>query len=177
MTVTYSLFTPTMTGHFYQFFLYVARKPNPFEMAQWSSVPIAFVTAQQACRLVCRHWPPGPALFSPALKAFADDGRCTASLMHWVQGQTGSSAHNHYGRPHPIPIAFPLTGGKRSHGAYHCGWDKFSRNGWEDGEGSPLTLIWANGTPPASYNNIPTEKGFLDDRAALPVSDRKQWIN
>lgn len=34
-----------------------------------------------------------------------------ASLMHWVQGQAGSSAHNHNGRPHPIPIAFPLTKG------------------------------------------------------------------
>lgn len=29
-----------------------------------------------------------------------------------MQGQTGSSAHNHNGWPHPIPIAFPLTGGK-----------------------------------------------------------------
>lgn len=28
-----------------------------------------------------------------------------------MRGQTGSSAHNHNGRSHPIPIAFPFTGG------------------------------------------------------------------
>lgn len=67
--------------------------------------------------------------------------------------------------------------GGRSRGAYYCGWNKFSRNGREDGKGSPLTLIWANDTAPASYNNIPAEKWFLDDRAAEHASDRRQWIN
>lgn len=80
------------------------------------------------------------------------------SLAHapGVQGQTGSSAHNHNGRPHPIPIAFPFTESReRSCGAYYCGWGKFSRNGRGDGKGSPLTLICENNTVPA-----PTEKWF-----------------
>lgn len=101
---------------------YAERKRNPFETAWWSSPPIASVTAQQACCCcpLCGDRsdpphpgpPPLPHLFSAALKAFAWRW-VLHGLTHapgGLQGQTGSSAHNHNGRPHPIPIAFPLTG-------------------------------------------------------------------
>lgn len=109
MTRTHFVFTPTASKGFRTILLHVEKKSNQFEMPRRSPVPIAFVTARQACRLVSRRRPHGPALFPSSL---ADDGLCMASLMHRVQGQTGSSAHNHNGWPHPIPIAFPLTGGK-----------------------------------------------------------------
>lgn len=121
--------------------------------------------------------PPGPALFSSALKANAGNGHRMASPMHRAQGQTGSSAHNHNGRPHPIPIAFPLTG-ERSRGAYYCGWDKFSWNGKGDGKSSPLTLIWANDTARASYNNTTdtAEKWLLDGRAGPSMTEDSELI-
>lgn len=141
--------------------LHVERKHNPFEMAWRSSLPIALVTAQQSVPPCVATLTPrtGP-LFSAAPKAFADEERRAASLMHRAQEQTGSSAHNHNGRPHPIPIAFLLTGGERSRGAYYCGWGKFSWNGRGDGKGSPLTLIWANNTHASSLWTSSPKNGF-----------------
>lgn len=170
------MFTPTVTKAFSQFQPHVEKRLNPFEMAQRSRVPIAFVTAQQANRLVSGRRPPGPALFSPAWKAFADDGLCTASLMHWVQGQTGSSAHNHNGWPHPIPIAFPHKGEEAKDPVVHItvAETNLAEMEGEMEKGSPLILIWANNTAPALYNNMAIEKWFLDDRAAGPPSDSRQ---
>lgn len=105
---------------------------------------------------------PGPALASSPLKASAAIGHRTASLTHRVQGQTGSFAHNHGGRPHPIPIAFLLHGEKSPTVHITVAETNSAEMEGEMGKGSPLTLIRANDTAPAFHNNTPEEKQFLD---------------
>lgn len=149
-TATFSVFTPTTQGFFWQFLSTLKR--SRIHLKRRGDLPFRLHWSQLAKRAALRgHSDP---LDLPLCRPWALHGVTHAP---GAQGQTGSSAHNHNGRSHPIPIAFPFTGGRRerSCGAYYCGWGKFSWNGRGDGKGSPLTLIWENNTAPA-----PTEKQF-----------------
>ncbi len=137
---------------FLPIFLYAERKHNPFEMV-W--------------RFFYRlHW--SQLSKRAALCGDSDPTDLPSSLLHWKSLQTMSIAWPHSctgckGRQvhlHTITtdgrIPFQLhfrSRGERSRGAYYCGWGKFSWNGRGDGKGSPLTLIWANNTAPASYEH------------------------
>jgi len=155
MTAAYFLCIPTVTGVFLPIF-HVERKSNPSEMAWRSSVLIAFATAQQMCCLV---WP----LDQPSSPLHREPSQPMG--IAWPHSCTGCKARQVH--LHTITtdgrIPFQLhfrSRGKKSRGAYYCGWDKFSWNGRGDGKGSPLTLIWANDTVPASYNNTPRKNSF-----------------
>lgn len=176
MTATYSVFIATMTKGFSQF--YSMLKRSLFHLKWRGDLLYRLHSSQLNKRTaLCQDGD------LPDLASFLLHGKPLHTMgFAWPPSWTGckgKQVHLHTitmdGRI-PFQLHFRLRG-ERSRGAYYCGWNKFSRNGRGDGKGSPLTLIWANDTAPASYNNIPTEKCFLDDRAAVHASDSRQWIN
>lgn len=166
MTATFSVFMPTMTRGFCQFSLPMLKGSvihskrrgdllHRLHRSRLSKRAAAAPCVETGVTLPILDRPPLPHLFSAALKAFAWRW-VLHGLTHapgGLQGQTGSSAHNHNGRPHPIPIAFPLTGERGGGGDPVVHITVAEANLAEmEGEmekGSPLTLIWANNTAPA----------------------------
>lgn len=157
--------------------LWLEKKPNPFEMVWRSSLAIALVTAQRACCLVWRGWPPRHALLSAALRAFTGDGHCMASLMHrgaradrfhCTQLQRTVASHSncisaHRGNDPAVHITVA-----EAHLAAMEG---------EMGKGSPPILIWANNTAPVRYEHPLCKNVFrMTEPPCLSLTEDSEFI-